>query len=379
VKRWILTANPGTYRIFEALRIGYPITYWRIAQLRHEIVPGDEFALWASGDESVRGVYALGVVTMSAVDGLVDPDPYWVNPADANEPMLSVGIRIDDNLIDSPILKTELADDPRFAGALVLRMPGGKKPFRVTDAQWQAILSRHARRTGIARRTVGMERPPIEYEVTFRGTTVGRVRRAAVGSRSWWAHPSDARPWERFPVRAQAEMYLAAPHRQLSGETGFGQAFRKANEAASSAPKDPFIVDPDLVNRGNRGHAQTLNALADFLDARGVQPLGPGPGDPLFDIGWTRGAARFVAEVKSLTENNEEHQLRLGLGQVLRYQHALLGRFHPVHAVLVVEREPGDSAWKKLCRSHEVRLLWPPDFVGLLEDLSPPNRVRRRR
>jgi len=174
-------------------------------------------------------------------------------------------------------------------------------------------------------------------------------------------------------------MYLAAPHRQLSGETGFGQAFRKANEAASSAPKDPFIVDPDLVNRGNRGHAQTLNALADFLDARGVQPLGPGPGDPLFDIGWTRGAARFVAEVKSLTENNEEHQLRLGLGQVLRYQHALLGRFHPVHAVLVVEREPGDSAWKKLSRSHEVRLLWPPDFVGLLEDLSPPNRVRRRR
>ncbi len=234
MKRWILTANPGTYQILAALRDGYPITYWRIAHLRDEILRGDDFALWASGDESVRGVYALGVVTSPAVDGLVDPDPYWVNPADANEPMLSVGIRIDENLIDSPILKTELADDPRFAGALVLRMPGGKNPFKVTDAQWQAILSR-ATRTAITRRAVGMERPPMEYEVTFRGATVGRIRRAAVGSRSWWAHPSDARPWERFPVRAQAEIYLAAPHRLLSGEDGFGQAFRKADEAASSA------------------------------------------------------------------------------------------------------------------------------------------------
>jgi carbon-monoxide dehydrogenase large subunit len=35
----------------------------------------------------------------------------------------------------------------------------------------------------------------------------------------------------------------------------------------------------------------------------------------------------YVAEVKSLTNANEEHQLRLGLGQVLRYQHALLSRF----------------------------------------------------
>ena len=44
----------------------------------------------------------------------------------------------------------------------------------------------------------------------------------------------------------------------------------------------------------------------------------------------------FVAEIKSITDDNEEEQFRLGLGQVLRYRHRLqkLGHEHVV-AVLV--------------------------------------------
>lgn len=224
----------------------------------------------------------------------------------------------------------------------MLRIPGGKNPFTVTDLQRQAIVSHHVQRAGIRRRALGLERSPAEHEITFKGTVIGRTRRAAARSRAWWAQPSDDRPWERFPIRTHAETYLVAPQRQPSGGDEFGQAFRRANEAARSAPKNPFDIDPDLADRGNRGHARTLNAVAAFLEAHGVQPLGPSPNDPLFDLGQARGAAKFVAEVKSLTEANEEHQLRLGLGQVLRYRHALLGRFHPVRPVLVVEREPCD-------------------------------------
>jgi hypothetical protein len=44
---WILTANPSRYRIFDALRDGYAIKSWRIAQLWDEMEPGDEIALWA--------------------------------------------------------------------------------------------------------------------------------------------------------------------------------------------------------------------------------------------------------------------------------------------------------------------------------------------
>jgi hypothetical protein len=54
------------------------------------------------------------------------------------------GIRSDENLIDDAISKTVLATDRRYAGALVLSIPGGKSPFTVTDSQRAAILSHHA-------------------------------------------------------------------------------------------------------------------------------------------------------------------------------------------------------------------------------------------
>jgi hypothetical protein len=85
----------------------------------------------------------------------------------------------------------------------------------------------------------------------------------------------------------------------------------------------PFSVDPDVVDRGVRAHAATQNELAARLVLAGFSPLGPDASTPAFDIAWWQGAVFVVAEVKSLTIANEERQLRLGLGQVLRYSHKL--------------------------------------------------------
>jgi hypothetical protein len=52
----------------------------------------------------------------------------------------------------------------------------------------------------------------------------------------------------------------------------------------------------------------------------------PRPDEPQYDLAWLAGDTLYVAEVKSLTAANEERQLRLGLGQVLRYTHLLAGR-----------------------------------------------------
>ena len=133
MRHWILQANPRRYRLLDALRDSYEISSWSIAHLREEIAPGGEFALWLSGEE--RGVYALGVVTEPAEYRPDDDDPYWTDPADASTPRLHVGIRLRQSLIDRPVLGEDLAEDPRFANALILRMPGGRNPFRLTGSR----------------------------------------------------------------------------------------------------------------------------------------------------------------------------------------------------------------------------------------------------
>jgi hypothetical protein len=143
-----------------------------------------------------------------------------------------------------------------------------------------------------------------------------------------------------------------------------GDEYRPADEEAASAERDPFAIDPALVERGIRGHAITQNALASYLRSLGLEPLSPRMEDPNFDIAWRNGERVFVAEIKSLTNANEEKQLRLGLGQVLRYAQQMR-RLGSVSPVLLVERRPSDESWSLLCREIGVILVWPDIFERL--------------
>ena len=66
-----------------------------------------------------------------------------------------------------------------------------------------------------------------------------------------------------------------------------------------------------------------------------------------------------MAEVKSITPQNEERQLRLGLGQVIRYRQLLAGEGRSVRAMIATEREPTDPSWSDLLREQGVVLVWP--------------------
>ena len=128
-----------------------------------------------------------------------------------------------------------------------------------------------------------------------------------------------------------------------------------------------FTYDAEKVERGRKGHMDTQNALAGFLRERGLEPRSPAANEPDFDLAWMVGETVFVAEVKSTTPHNEEHQLRLGLGQVLRYWHQLITQGKQVVAVLVPEHAPSDPRWIELCRLVEVRMGWPGAFEGVLD------------
>ena len=165
---------------------------------------------------------------------------------------------------------------------------------------------------------------------------------------------------ELFPVLATAAE-LARPEaedQRPRTTPSLGTAYREARVSPLSSERQPFTVDPALVERGLRGHSDMQNALAEVLRQAGIEPRSRLPREPNFDIAWETEGTVFVAEVKSITNDNEEEQLRLGLGQVLRYRHRLqaLGHDHVV-AVLAPERAPRDSSWAELCHEVGVALL----------------------
>lgn len=130
-----------------------------------------------------------------------------------------------------------------------------------------------------------------------------------------------------------------------------------------------------------QGHADTQNALAQVLRQAGIDPRSRLPDEPNFDLAWERNGTIFVAEVKSITDDNEEEQLRLGLGQVLRYRHRLRRLGHgQVMAVPVPERSPRDSSWEELCRELGVVLLNGAELEHppMLIDSCPPFERRLR-
>lgn len=177
---------------------------------------------------------------------------------------------------------------------------------------------------------------------------------------------------------------LYPPDQAEAGTTPIGRSFIEDDEDVVSRSGVPGLADPDLVGRGNRAHRHTRNALAAHLKSLGIQPLDPAPSDPPFDLAWWKGDVLYVAEVKSITRENEEHQLRLGLGQLLRYCHLLRKRAEHVIPVLAPELKPRDPEWDQLCKALNVKLAFPSDFEALIhaaaaaEDADPkiPGQVR---
>jgi hypothetical protein len=170
------------------------------------------------------------------------------------------------------------------------------------------------------------------------------------------------------PEQWDAVVALAGgwPSATTTARRHVGRPYTNIGRVPPAARREPFEVDPDKVDRGLQGHASTQDALADFLRGQGLDPRSPVGDEPEFDLAWVRDGTTFVAEVKSLVIANEERQLRLGLGQVLRYRQRLSGGNGRVIAVLVPERRPSEGNWEDLCNELGILLVWPGSFETLV-------------
>jgi hypothetical protein len=141
----------------------------------------------------------------------------------------------------------------------------------------------------------------------------------------------------RLPGVGSEESSAADSREPTHAGTG-GGPYGRANEAQVIAPSDPFERDPQVLERSLGAHSSLQNALADAAKQRGYEPLSPLSLDPEFDLAWRVPDSTFVlAEVKSAKASNLEGQLRLGLGQVLRYGEALRAQGENVRHVLAIE------------------------------------------
>ena len=145
-----------------------------------------------------------------------------------------------------------------------------------------------------------------------------------------------------------------------------GLPYTDVGRVPATVRRDPFDVDPDVIDRGNQAHAATQDQLAAFLRDHALAPRAPGFDEPAYDLAWELADETYVAEVKSITASNEESQLRLGLGQVLWYRHRLAATRKNVVAVLVSERQPTNLVWADVCASIGVLITWPGAFARLL-------------
>ena len=123
-------------------------------------------------------------------------------------------------------------------------------------------------------------------------------------------------------------------------------------------------IDPDAADRATQGHAKTQNMLADFLVAAGLTPRSWSVAEPPYDLAWESNGTICVAEVKSLTRRNEERQLRMAVGQVLRYAQQLAYKQKPVAKIIATERKPADPTWLDLCASLGIKLVWPGTLIS---------------
>lgn len=176
-------------------------------------------------------------------------------------------------------------------------------------------------------------------------------------------------PRRLVPAAIEERASTGGAGAQLGGRsTNRGRSYTRPPRDSTAQTKSlVFSVDPDIVDRGTNAHKDVQDRLADAVSERGWQPLSPGASDPQFDIAWIAGQEAWITEVKSLTDNNEERQLRLGLGQVLSYAYLVDWGMEANRPVLAVEREPSESYWPEFCRSHGVSLSWPELFNELLD------------
>lgn len=132
---WVFQGSPRIYNVVEALNEN-ALKSWSVSAHKSKIKQGDKIILWITGKNP--GCYALGTVTSEIQNREDDPSEHkYYTDLSKLQKTNRVGISIDYNLCDNPILKNTLLNKPAFT-----EFKGGNQgtTFTATHEQYQTIL-----------------------------------------------------------------------------------------------------------------------------------------------------------------------------------------------------------------------------------------------
>jgi hypothetical protein len=113
-----------------------------------------------------------------------------------------------------------------------------------------------------------------------------------------------------------------------------GEPYR-GRRRVKTTPPDPFAWDADDKDRQTQALEDVLWRLSLVLAGHGIVPRVRNRVRPRVDLVFRDGRTVTVVETKSLPDGGHEHQLRVGLGQVVQYRRELRDQHvAPVRAVL---------------------------------------------
>lgn len=103
-------------------------------------------------------------------------------------------------------------------------------------------------------------------------------------------------------------------------ESGLGIDYRHVDPEVRTARRQPFSVDPDLIDRALQSHAATQESLAAAVEAAGLTTRSAAPGEPVFDLalGRRRGHRRRGGQEPDREQRGEAASARARPGTPLR-------------------------------------------------------------
>ncbi|MBD2114932.1 MULTISPECIES: EVE domain-containing protein [Cyanophyceae] len=132
---WLFQGNPKYYRIIDGIR-DFTQMPWLVTRYAKEMQPGDGVLIWISGKEA--GLYAIAdIIEVPKLMADLPDIGYWLDKSRLGEKPFAT-IRFTDKLLDRPLLRSELKQDPVLSTLIVIRQPNSTN-FKVTTEEWQRV------------------------------------------------------------------------------------------------------------------------------------------------------------------------------------------------------------------------------------------------